>query len=168
MKKIISVLLLSVALLSISASSNAQSQVYEVQHTTLNVGGSFNTGNPAQLNYAVSALPLATKLDTVNNAGTDSFKAKIVGDYSSITFQVNVLKISGTDTGTINIYANIDGSSIYTKIGSVGLVSNITTTQQFLYTVNSGYGHNPYSSYCLVFTGSGTESNSWQGKLLIR
>ncbi len=174
MKKfLLSMLMLACGLTGAVTGANAQSQIYEVQHTNLITGGSFNNGTgTSQKTYAVSALPLYTKLDSITNTGTDTFKAKVVGYYSSLTFQVNLLKISGTDSASVTLWASAESGNgtNFVQLATVGTMTNSSNTQPFSIVVNNaGGGGNPYSNYWLVVKGiGGTEVFSWQGFLLIR
>ena len=128
---------------------------------------------PGGTYYTVStASPVYSgKLDSITNTGTDTFKLALGCKPTSITFSNSILKVSGTPTVTVAMYASCDGGATYiTTPITTYTVSPTSLTVPVVngYLVNSAYGGNPYTNYMWVATGSATSAVSWQGKVLIR
>lgn len=93
-------------------------------------------------------------LDTLTNADTSTYTVTVSGSKSSVTFQVNVLKISGTIAGFVKLYGSADGTNYTSKaIDSVAL-ENVSWN----YTIPRDY--NPYAKYQLKVITTGTSSVS--------
>ena len=120
----------------------------------------------------------STSTRTVTNTGTDTMKAEITPTiqtggawngyyyiYNSLTFQVDITKVSGTLGGTITLYgtnepiANVSG---YVQLASYSIT---TVTPQYYSKVLTG---NSYTNYLQVFQGTGTEVATYYGTLLER
>src|SRR5579885_2746602 len=104
--------------------------------------------------------------DTVTNTGVKTLTARVVGNPTYVTIQVDVTKISGTLGGTLIPVASNDGVTFYD-------ISNLTTeTRDTAYTVTNttsqGYAYRlkpGFRYYGVRWTGTGTMSGSFVGSL---
>jgi len=99
-----------------------------------------------------------TGVYTVTNTGADTAHAFIapgINNYmfQSLTFQADITKVSGTAGGTVTLYGSTDlyGSVFFAPIATY----SITTASSQCW--NSKVVGNPYTSYWVVITGTGTE-----------
>lgn len=121
-----------------------------------------NTTN-AQVSVQRSYAGWLGALDTLTNADTTTYTVGIAGSKSNITFQTNVLKISGTVAGTIKVYGSADGGTNYvtTALTSVTITDG-SVNYSIPYTVNS------YDHYKVQIITSGTQACSQRTRLLYR
>lgn len=84
-------------------------------------------------------------LDTLTNADTTTYDLTVTGAKHNVSFQTNVLKISGTVGGTINVYGSVDGTNFLTT----AIATQITITNG---SANYGFtfGDNRYKKYRIV------------------
>lgn len=108
--------------------------------------------------------------DTVTNTGTKACSLKVVNNYSEISIQVVITKISGTVAGTVTLQGSVDGTTFET-IDTLLVQNNVATftatdvaSQSKVFVVDQ----NPYLWYKLSYTGSGTMSATLKGYLLPR
>ncbi len=77
-------------------------------------------------------------LDTLIDADTATHVMAISGSKKAISIQVNVLKISGTVAGTLNLYGSVDGTNYITApIASAITVTNASANYAFTLTNNN-------------------------------
>jgi hypothetical protein len=109
------------------------------------------------------------KYDTVNATGTDTFKLACACKPTSITFTNDVLKVAGSPTVTVTLYASANGGSTYASVTSFTAIPTSTSVPVTnTYIVNNPYGGNPYTNYMWVASGAATTTMSWKGTVLIR
>lgn len=105
--------------------------------------------------------------DTVTNTAAKVLWLKVIGYKESITATVNITKISGTLAGTLIPIVSNDGVNFYNGTGYTLSDSAITVTdvaaQGKAFQFKRGYQY-----YGVQWTGSGTMSGSFTGKLLAR
>ncbi len=165
MKKVLLIAIMAIGLAASVNDAQAQNNYNLAPPSGSCIGGTFPT--------------FYTKLDTVNNAGTDTFKVHMVRGWettystkniNSLGFQVDVLKISGTPGGTISVYGSKNGGISYltTALTTFTVTTTSTTVpQSFGYDINAGLGL-PYTDIMYVYNGTGTMSCSWILYPLIR
>lgn len=136
-------LILAIAILGFAANMQAQ-QIIPT--------GSFS---------ARGANPYYTSLDTFTNTGADTFTQAVPNRWVSVSWQLNLIKISGTTTGNYaTLYGSVDGTNyVSLYVDSMGAASN-----SFIHTITG----NPYTKYRWIITGAGTQSSSARAYLLIR
>lgn len=95
-----------------------------------------------------------TAVDTLTNAAADTVYLTVQGPKSTVTFQYNIAKISGTVAGTIKLYGSIDAGANWKEINS----HTITDAS-----VIAGYAinYNAYTKYRIIVTTSGTQVSSY-------
>ncbi|OYW19924.1 MAG: hypothetical protein B7Z54_02590 [Sphingobacteriales bacterium 12-47-4] len=102
-------------------------------------------------------------LDTMTNADTATYDLTVTGAKHSISFQTNILKISGTVGGTINVYGSVDGTNfLTTAIGTQITIANASGNYGFT------FGDNRYKKYRIVVITSGTQSCSQRTRYMYR
>lgn len=104
-------------------------------------------------------------LDTVTNTGVKTLWVKITGYRETVTATINVTKISGTLGGTMIPIASNDGVNFYDvsqRSADTVTVANVTA-QGKNYSYPRGYQY-----YGVQWTGTGTMSGSFNGKLIAR
>lgn len=128
--------------------------------------------------------------DTVTNAGTSFLTSPAVkGNYSYVTIEVTVTKISGTVGGTISLLGAVNSSSSNTSAvptGSAHYGSVSATTFSALKTIETQTAvatvtatdasavyhwrviNNPFVRYRVTWTGAGTMAASFTAKVLAR
>jgi hypothetical protein len=100
--------------------------------------------------------------DTVVNAASATHDFVLTGAKTSVSFQVNTAKISGTIAGTIKVFGSVDGTNFTTTaLTSVALVD---ATQVYAIT----YAGNYFQKYRVVVATTGTSSMSEQTYLMYR
>jgi len=107
--------------------------------------------------------------DTVVNTATEYVAITLKEAYSTVTFQVKLVELSGTTAGNITLQGSLDGvtfetvdSVLITSPGSGNSAVFATTdvaTQANFWVVNG----NPYYYYRISYTGSGTMSDRIYG-----
>lgn len=96
--------------------------------------------------------------DTLTNADTTSKVLTVSGGFSSLSFQVNVTRLSGTAAGTVVLYASNDGTN-YVSTGDTLTLSNQVTN-----TATWNVGLPAFAYYKVIAISSGTVSevlNVW-------
>lgn len=105
--------------------------------------------------------------DTVTNTASKVLWVKVTGYKETITATINITKISGTLAGTLIPIVSNDGVNFYNGTGAALSDSAITVTdvasQGKAFQFKRGYQY-----YGVQWTGSGTMSGSFTGKLLAR
>jgi len=111
---------------------------------------------------AQSADGWAAALDTLTNADSHSDTISVIGQKHCVSFQSNVIKISGTVAGSFSVYGSLDG----TKFGTTALttVSLSDATSNYL----ASYSFNGYKKYRIVTNTTGTSSVSVRHYYLYR
>jgi hypothetical protein len=106
-------------------------------------------------------------LDTVTNTGVKVLWLQLQGYRETVTATINITKISGTLGGTLIPIASNDGVNFYQTAA--------ITTADTAYTVTNvaaqGKNYNfprGYAYYGVQWTGTGTMSGSFNGKLIGR
>jgi hypothetical protein len=90
--------------------------------------------------------------DTITNTGTSTKVLNATAGYSGCIVQVNLVKLSGTGAGTVQMQGSLDGVT-YTNVGSAYTITNTATQSAYFNIVG------PLPVYIKVLcTGSGTES----------
>ncbi len=100
--------------------------------------------------------------DTLTNAQSYSDTVTITGPKHNITFQVNVIKISGTVAGSINVYGSADGVTYGTTALTTTALTDATANYLISYTTNA------YKKYRIVRATTGTSAASERVYLLYR
>ena len=126
--------------------------------------------SPTSGDYVNGTGPVySTNVYTVTNTATDTAHVKLGPGpnnycYQSVTFQVDITKISGTAGGTVTLYGSNETG---TGIGFVQIATYTVTTvtPQYYSKVVTG---NPYTNYWTVLQGAGNEVLTWIGTLLLR
>lgn len=113
---------------------------------------------PASGDFTGTGPTYATPTYTVTNTGADTAHAKItpgINNYlfQSLTFQIDITKVSGTAGGTVTLYASNE-TGLGNMFVSLATYSITTATTQAWSTKIPG---NPYTNYWLVVAGTGTE-----------
>lgn len=115
--------------------------------------------------------PLGTNLasDTVTNTATNYLTSRANnGSAYTTTVQVNATKISGTVAGTISLLGSVDGVNFKaaTIVEAATALTTYTATdvasQTFIWRINGS----PYTYYRVSWTGTGTMSASFNGKVM--
>ena len=101
--------------------------------------------------------------DTVTNTGTVTMTARVPGDGTGISVQVNTEKVDGTPAGTAKLYGTVDGSN-YVQIATDTLAVQNVANGSKIWVIS---GH-PYTSYRVVVTGTGTSNYIVTGEVLRR
>jgi hypothetical protein len=112
----------------------------------------------AQTDYAGY---LANK-DTITAPGNATHEVTITGAKSALSFQVNVLKISGTVAGSITIYGSVDGTNYETAALDSVALQDASQNYVFKHTSNN------YLKYRITVTTTGTSSISERSYVLYR
>jgi hypothetical protein len=128
-------------------------------------------GGPYYVPTTVS--PIATgKLDSVGSSATDTFKLTASCNVHSLTFSNICLKVAGSPTVTVALYASSDGGLNYgtAAITTYTVVpTSLTVPLVNTYIVNqNGNEGNPYTNYMWVASNSASATCSWQGSVLPR
>jgi hypothetical protein len=111
--------------------------------------------------YAQTAMTPAT--DTVTNAATRDLSLKIPGTNAVLTFQLNVVKLSGTTAGTAFVQGSLDGVNYVTLPGSDTLtLANASVTKAWVQPRSN------FLFYRIRVVGSGTQSTQLKGLALYR
>lgn len=115
--------------------------------------------------------------DTITNTATNSVSIQVQNWYQSLTIQANLVKISGTQAGTLTLQGSNDGvnyvtvpiayikTNAYTPGvygGSATATATNVATQTFSWTIKNS----PYEYYAVSWTGSGTMSSTLSAVLL--
>jgi hypothetical protein len=173
MKKVLVMMAFTVGLLTVGSEMvTAQQKVCRGQTPTISAKGNYSNGQSTtvQRSYASSVLPLYTTLDTIAATATDSFKLALYGDYNSVTFQHDWLKVAGTPTVTVACYASSNGGVSYDPTAIAAYTvnpSSLTAPVSKITVINSGAG-NPYTNYLWVTAGSASSTISAKGYVVPR
>lgn len=100
-------------------------------------------------------------LDTLTNATSKTYSLNITGKKANVTFQVNVIKISGTVGGTVALWTSADGGVKYFQLATTSLTD---ATAQYGF----NYNYNPGNKYRVIVTTTGTQSSSHECWALYR
>lgn len=100
--------------------------------------------------------------DTLTNAQTVTKEVVIAGPKSNITFQVNVIKLTGTVAGTIKVFGSTDGTTYGTTAVTTTNLTDATANYLIAYTTNS------YKKYKVEIATTGTSTASERTYLLYR
>ncbi len=92
-------------------------------------------------------------LDTLTDATSNTTTITISGKKSSVGFQVNATKISGTVAGTVKYYGSKDGTN-YELLET----DNLTDATN-VYGYSASY--NGFTKYRIIVTTTGTQSSSY-------
>ena len=111
----------------------------------------------------------ANASDTVTNTATNTVSIKVSNWYNSLTLQANLVKISGTQAGTLTIQGSLDGinyvtvptayikSATYTPgVYSGAATATNVASQSFVWTIFQS----PFEYYRISWAGSGTMSST--------
>lgn len=100
-------------------------------------------------------------LDTLTNVETSTSNVfTVTGSKSTLSFQVHLIKISGTMAGTINVLASVDGTNYYV----LGTASVTDGTKSYGF----NFAYNPAQKYKVEVVASGVSSYSAQPWILYR
>lgn len=102
-------------------------------------------------------------LDTLTNTDTTTYIVTVRGPKHNISFQCNVLKISGTVAGKFDIYGSVDGVNYETALAA----SSVTKTDASANYVIS-FSSNKYQKYKVLSISSGTNTHSQRVYMLYR
>lgn len=127
-------------------------------------------------NFLSGTVP-ANKTDTVTNTATNSVSLQVQSWYNTLTVQANLVKISGTQAGTLTLQGSIDGinyvtvPTAYIKSatftpgvygGSATATATNVASQSFAWVISQS----PFEFYRVSWAGSGTMSSSLAAVLL--
>jgi hypothetical protein len=101
-------------------------------------------------------------LDTLTNADATSYTTTISGNKTVITYQVHVLKISGTVAGSIKLYISADGTNWPAAASDSLTLADASGNYQIRRTANSGVKHK------ITVATTGTSSTSQRTYLFYR
>lgn len=103
-----------------------------------------------------------TSLDTVTNSGTKTYTMSVSRNATTVTWQLDMTKISGTTSGVITtFYVSADGGQTY-KLYATDTMADASTV------VQKTFAGNPYTHYKWIVTGASTQSSSYRVYALIR
>lgn len=102
-------------------------------------------------------------LDTLVNTDTTYYNVIVKGAKTNITFQVDVLKISGTVAGTIKIFGSANGTTYETAVATTA-----TTITDGSVNYRVSFASNNFQKYQVQVIGSGTNNFSNRMYLLYR
>lgn len=106
-------------------------------------------------------------LDTVTNTGVKILWVSLNGYRETITATINITKISGTLAGTLVPVASNDGVNFYPATGVTPSDTALTVTN--LASLGKNYNFpRGFAYYGVQWTGVGTMSGSFNGKLIGR
>lgn len=105
---------------------------------------------------------LAVK-DTLTNTDTTIYLVTLAGARANVTFQCNVLKLTGTVAGKFDIYGSVDGVNYVTAIAATSVTK---TDASVNYQIN--FTSNQYKIYKVLSISSGTNTHSERVYLLSR
>ena len=94
-------------------------------------------------------------LDTLTNTDTTYYNVVIKGAKTNITFQVDVLKLTGTVAGTIKVFGSANGTTYETAVATT---ATTITDASVNYVVS--FTNNKYQKYQVQVIGSGTNTMS--------
>lgn len=123
----------------------------------------FIQGTKGAVGAAVSGNTTAGYLDTLVNTDTTVYIMNITGAKNVISFQVDVLKISGTVAGSIRLEGSVNGLTWETA-----LVTSATTITDASANYVVKLTNNAYRKYRLTVVGSGTNNFSNRLYLMYR
>jgi hypothetical protein len=101
-------------------------------------------------------------LDTLTNADATSYTTTIPGEKTTITYQVHVLKISGTIAGSIKLYISADGTNFPAAASDSLTLADANGNYQIRRTYNAGVKHK------ITVATTGTSSASQRTYLFYR
>jgi len=104
---------------------------------------------------------LAVK-DTLTNAEAVSQELALTGVKANVSFQVNVIKLTGTVAGTIKVFGSVDGTTYGTTAVTTTNLTDATANYLIAYTTNS------YKSYRVTVETTGTSTASFRTYYLYR
>lgn len=168
MKKIflfISVLLALASLPMVTHSQTADSQSASAGIRNSDFGGYIRgskgvNGGLVPLGYGSTSVGWK---DTLTDADTTFYTVTISGPKDVISFQVDVLKLTGTVAGSLRLEGSVNGSTWETAL----VVSAVTITDASVnYVID--LTNNAYKKYRLAVVGSGTNTMSNRCYLLYR
>jgi hypothetical protein len=102
-------------------------------------------------------------LDTLTNTDTTEYIVSIKGAKHIISFQVNVLKLTGTVAGKFDIQGSVDGVNYETALAA----SSVTKTDASANYVVT-FTNNKYQKYRIRSISSGTNTHSQRVYMLYR
>lgn len=94
-------------------------------------------------------------LDTVTNAGTETWTLKVPGYKKVVAAQVVITKISGTLGGTVTLQGSLNGVN-FVAIPSQTYTATDVASQSAIFTLDNS----KYVYYRISWTGTGTMSAS--------
>lgn len=100
--------------------------------------------------------------DTLIDADTTQYEVFISGNKSNISFQCNVIKISGTVAGKVDIYGSVDGVTYETAVAATVTKTDATANYVISFTTNK------YQKYKILSISSGTNHHSQRIFLMYR
>ena len=104
----------------------------------------------------------AAAKDTLTNTETIDHVVDITGAKDAVSFQLNVIKLTGTISGTVKVYGSVDG----TTYGTTAISSDtlVNATNNYMYS----YSYNGYKRYKVEISTTGTGTASERLYLLYR
>jgi hypothetical protein len=112
--------------------------------------------------YAQDAAGYMAVKDTITNADTSSHEMTITGGKSAISFQVNVIKLTGTVAGSVKVWGSVDGSTYGTTAVSTTALTDATANYLVTFTANH------YKKYKVDVITTGTSTASTRTYYLYR
>lgn len=112
---------------------------------------------------AVPGTPSAGYLDTLSNTDTTFYTVAVSGKKHAISFQVDVLKISGTVAGSLRLEGSVNGTTYETALVVSAVTVNDASANYVIKLTN-----NAYKKYRLAVVSSGTNTASNRLYLLYR
>ncbi len=122
----------------------------------------FSPGASAQSSRNDYAGYLGVK-DTLTNADTTVYEVTIGGPKHIIAVQCNVIKLTGTVAGKIDIYGSVDGVTYETALAASSVTKTDATANYVI-----KFTSNAYKKYKIYSIGSGTNTHSQRCYLLYR
>lgn len=150
MKKLIALLIATVALLV-------------VQPVFQDVKAQTTTNTLTALNSTQDFSDFLGVKDTLTNTDTTIYVWKVAGKRHCLTFQCDVLKLSGTVAGKFEIYGSTNGGSTY---GTTPVKTVNKTDASLNYQLEMT--HNGYTHYKIMSISSGTNTHSQRCSATVR
>lgn len=101
--------------------------------------------------------------DTLTNADTTEYEVSITGAKNAISFQCNVIKLTGTVAGKFDIYGSVDGVTYETALAANSVTKTDATANYVI-----SFSNNKYKKYKVLSISSGTNTHSQRVYLMYR
>ena len=101
--------------------------------------------------------------DTLTNADTTVYTVTVPGAKTNISFQCNVIKLTGTVAGKFDIYGSVDGVTYETALAATSVTKTDATANYVI-----SFSSNKYQKYKVYSISSGTNTHSQRVYVLYR